>query len=246
MAGKGRGRRGIDRSPGGKTPPSAVRNAAVRVRGARRRKPSSTAWLSRQLNDPYVAEARRLGYRSRAAFKLIGLDDRFRLLLPGRLVVDLGCAPGGWTQVALERVGARGKIIGVDLAETSPIPGATILRADIHDPNVTAVIKAELGDMADIVLSDMAPSTTGHAATDHLRILALAEAAFSVATEVLRPGGIFVAKVFKGGAEGALLTELKQGFTELRHAKPPASRAQSSETYVIADGFCGRRQLSLD
>ena len=184
-------RRGVKRSA-----PLATRNAAVKVRGARRRKPSSTEWLSRQLNDPYVAEAQRLGYRSRAAFKLIVLDDRFRLLLPGRVVVDLGCAPGGWTQVAVERVGARGIVVGVDLAETAPIAGAKILRADVHDPATVTAIKAELGGLADVVLSDMAPATTGHAATDHLRIVALAETAFAVASEILRSGGIFVAKVF--------------------------------------------------
>jgi 23S rRNA (uridine2552-2'-O)-methyltransferase len=210
------------------------------VRSARRRKPSSSAWLSRQLNDPYVAEAQRLGYRSRSAFKLIELDDRFGLLSPGRRVVDLGCAPGGWTQVAVERVGApsrRGIVVGVDIAETQPIPGAAILRADIHEPAVSAVIKAKLGDLADVVLSDMAPSTTGHAATDHLRIVALAEAALLVAEQILKPGGAFVAKVFQGGAEGALLERLKQVFAQLRHAKPPASRAESAETYLIARGF---------
>jgi 23S rRNA (uridine2552-2'-O)-methyltransferase len=236
-----RGRRGPKRSG-----PPVTRNSAVRVHSARRRKPSSTEWLSRQLNDPYVAEAQRLGYRSRAAFKLIGLDDRFRLLLPGRRVVDLGCAPGGWTQVAVERVGARGAVVGMDLAETAPIAGATILRADIHDPAAAAAIKAELGGLADLVLSDMAPSTTGHAATDHLRIVALAEAAFFVAGQILKPGGAFVAKVFQGGAEGALLAQLKRSFAELRHAKPPASRAQSAETYVVAKGFRGRRLAAED
>lgn len=218
----------------------AGRTATVRVRSAGRRKPSSTEWLSRQLNDPYVAEARRLGYRSRAAFKLIELDDRFRLLLPGRRVVDLGCAPGGWTQVAVERVGAaagQGTVVGVDLGETAAIPGAAILRCDIHEPDVGAAITAALSGRADVVLSDIAPATTGHAATDHLRIVALAEAAFAVASEILKPGGSFVAKVFQGGAEGALLAELKDAFAELRHAKPPASRAESAETYVIAKGF---------
>jgi 23S rRNA (uridine2552-2'-O)-methyltransferase len=228
-----------DRGRHGRSGPPATRSAAVRVRTARRRKPSSTEWLSRQLNDPYVAEAQRLGYRSRAGFKLIELDDRFRLLLPGRRVVDLGCAPGGWTQVAVERVGARGAVVGIDLAETTPIAGATILRADVHDPNAVAAIKAELGGLADLVLSDMAPSATGHAATDHLRIVALAEAAFVVAGQILKPGGAFVAKVFQGGAEGTLLTQLRLDFAELRHAKPPASRAESPETYVIARGFRG-------
>jgi 23S rRNA (uridine2552-2'-O)-methyltransferase len=221
-----------------------ARQAAVRVRSSRRRKPSSTEWLTRQLNDPYVSEARRLGYRTRAAFKLIELDNRFRLLLPGRRVVDLGCAPGGWTQVAVERVrsrAGRGAVVGIDLAETAPVPGATILRGDIHDPAVSSAIKAALGSPADVVLSDMAPSTTGHAATDHLRIMTLAEAAFGVAEQLLGPGGAFVAKVFQGGAEGALLAQLKQAFREVRHAKPPASRTQSPETYVIAQGFRGRR-----
>jgi 23S rRNA (uridine2552-2'-O)-methyltransferase len=218
----------------------ATRNAAVRVRTAARRKPSSTEWLARQLNDPYVSEAQRLGYRSRAAFKLVELDDRFRLLKPGRRVVDLGCAPGGWTQVAVERTGAdigRGVVVGIDVAETAPIVGAVILHADIHDPAVAAVIKVQLGELADLVLSDMAPSTIGHAATDHLRMVALAEAAFAVASKLLRPGGAFVAKVFRGGAEGELLAELKRAFAEVRHAKPPASRAQSAESYVIAKGF---------
>jgi 23S rRNA (uridine2552-2'-O)-methyltransferase len=241
MAGEGgrsrdRGRRGPKRSC-----PPVTRNAAVRVRSARRRKPSSTEWLSRQLNDPYVAEARRLGYRSRAAFKLIELDDRFRLLLPGRRVVDLGCAPGGWTQVAVERVGDRGIVVGVDLAETAPIAGAKFLHADVHDPAAVAAIRSELGGLADVVLSDTAPSTTGHAATDHVRIVALAEAAFAVASEILKPGGAFVGKVFQGGAEGPLLAQLKRAFSELRHAKPPASRAQSAETYVVAKGFRSRQ-----
>ena len=241
MAGEGgrsrdRGRRGPKRSC-----PPVTRNAAVRVHSARRRKPSSTEWLSRQLNDPYVAEARRLGYRSRAAFKLIELDDRFRLLLPGRRVVDLGCAPGGWTQVAVERVGDRGIVVGVDLAETAPIAGAKFLHADVHDPAAVAAIRSELGGLADVVLSDMAPSTTGHAATDHVRIVALAEAAFAVASEILKPGGAFVGKVFQGGTEGPLLAQLKRAFSELRHAKPPASRAQSAETYVVAKGFRSRQ-----
>lgn len=221
--------------------PPGSRQPTVQVHSARRRKPSSTEWLSRQLNDPYVAEARRLGYRSRAAFKLIELDQRFRLLKPGQRVADLGCAPGGWMQVAVECVGGRGIVVGIDLVETAAIPGATILRADIHDPTVGAMIKAELGGPAELVLSDMAPAATGHAATDHLRIVALAEAAFAVASEILQPGGSFVAKVFQGGAEGQLLAALKLAFAEVRHAKPPASRAQSAETYVIAKGFRGRR-----
>ena len=208
----------------------------VKVHSARRRKPSSTRWLSRQLNDPYVAEARRLGYRSRAAFKLIELDKRFRLLRPGQRVVDLGCAPGGWTQVAVTRAG-RGRVIGIDLAETRPLSGATFLVGDIRDPTALEAISAALGGRADLVLSDMAPQATGHAATDHLRIVALAEDALDVAAQILEPGGVFVAKVFQGGAEGALLARLKRDFTQLRHAKPPASRAESAETYVVATGF---------
>src|SRR5438309_8264798 len=162
----GRDGRSRDRRRRGLGPPAA-RNAAVRVRSARRRKPSSTHWLSRQLNDPYVAEARRLGYRSRAAFKLIELDQRFRLLRPGQRVVDLGCAPGGWTQVAVARVGRHGIVVGIDLADTAPIPGATLLAGDIREPLTPAAIAAALGGPADVVLSDMAPAATGHAAPDH-------------------------------------------------------------------------------
>jgi 23S rRNA (uridine2552-2'-O)-methyltransferase len=213
------------------------RHLTVRVRTAGKRKPSSTQWLQRQLNDPYVAAARRHGYRSRAAFKLIELDDRFDLLRRGGRVVDLGCAPGGWTQVAAERLGRRGRIVGIDLAEVAPISGAVLLRADVTEPAALDAIKQALGGEADIVLSDMAPATTGHAPTDHLRIVVLAEVGFAIAREILRPGGIFVAKVFQGGAEGELLGLLKRCFSELRHAKPPASRAESSETYVIAKGF---------
>jgi 23S rRNA (uridine2552-2'-O)-methyltransferase len=211
----------------------------VRVKRARRRKPSSTEWLSRQLNDPYVAEAKRLGYRSRAAFKLIQLDQRFHLLATGKRIVDLGCAPGGWTQVAAARVGARGKIIGLDLNPTEPVPGATLLAGDFRDPATGEQIRAALGGPADLVLSDMAAPATGHAATDHLRIVALAEDAFTFAATILKPGGAFVAKVFQGGAEGALLAALKHAFTEVRHAKPAASRAESAETYVVAKGFRG-------
>ncbi len=212
------------------------RRLTVRVRTARRRRPSSTEWLQRQLNDPYVAEARRRGYRSRAAFKLIQLDRRFRLLAPGRRVVDLGCAPGGWTQVAVERAGP-GRVVGIDLAPTEPLPGAVLLQGDLRDPAAAAAVAAALGGPADLVLSDMAAPATGHAATDHLRVVALAEAAFAFAEQVLAPGGAFVAKVFQGGAEAALLAALKQGFAELRHAKPAASRAESAETYVVAKGF---------
>ena len=220
--------------------PPVGRLPAVKVRSARRRKPSSTRWLSRQLNDPYVAEARRLGYRSRAAFKLVELDQRFRLLRPGHRVVDLGCAPGGWTQVAVARVGQHGIVVGIDITVTAPLAGATLLSGDIRDPDALAAIRAALGGPADIVLSDMAPAATGHAATDHLRIVALAEDAFAVASQILKPGA-FVAKVFQGGAEGPLLAALKCDFVELRHAKPPASRSESAETYVVATGLRGAR-----
>jgi 23S rRNA (uridine2552-2'-O)-methyltransferase len=216
------------------------RPLAVRLRRSRGRKPSSAEWLKRQLNDPYVAAAHRQGYRSRAAFKLIELDERFRLLRRGARVVDLGCAPGGWTQVAVARAGPRGRVVGIDLGETAPVAGAEILRADVTDPAAAEAIKKALAGPADLVLSDMAPAATGHAATDHLRIVGLAEAAFALAEEILRPGGGFVAKVFQGGAEGELLLRLKRSFASLRHAKPPASRAESAEAYVVAQGFRGR------
>ena len=216
------------------------RQLTVRVRRARRRKPSSTEWLARQLNDPFVAAAQRLGYRSRAAFKLIQLDDRFHLLARGRRVVDLGCAPGGWTQVATERVGAAGRVVGIDLNPTDPVPGATVLTGDFRDPGAAGQIREAIGGPADLVLSDMAAPATGHAATDHLRIVALAEDAFAFAETILKPGGAFVAKVLQGGAEAGLLAALKRAFAEVRHAKPAASRAESAETYVVAKGFRSR------
>jgi 23S rRNA (uridine2552-2'-O)-methyltransferase len=218
---------------------SGSRPLAVRVRSARRRKSSSTEWLQRQLNDPYVAEAHRLGYRSRAAFKLIQLDERFHLLRPGMRIVDLGCAPGGWTQIAARRVGGQGRVIGIDLLPAEPIEGAELLTGDFREPETAARIREALGGPADLVLSDMAAPATGHAATDHLRIVALAEDAFAFADTILQPGGAFVAKVFQGGAEGELLAALKRAFAEVRHAKPAASRAESAETYVVAKGFRG-------
>ena len=232
-------RQGGHRGAGGG---DGARPLAVRVRSARRRKPSSTEWLNRQLNDPYVAEAHRLGYRSRAAFKLIQLDERFHLLRPGMRVVDLGCAPGGWTQIAAARVGAdkgKGAVVGIDLQPTDPVPGATLLAGDLRDPAAADHLRDALGSPADLVLSDMAAPATGHAATDHLRIVALAEDAFALAMTLLRPGGAFVAKVFQGGTEGTLLAELKRAFATVRHAKPAASRAESAETYVVATGFRG-------
>ncbi|HXP76628.1 MAG TPA: RlmE family RNA methyltransferase [Stellaceae bacterium] len=227
----------------GKKPASPPRMATERVKTAKRRKVSSTAWLARQLNDPYVHRARREGYRSRAAFKLIELDDRFGLLRPGARVVDLGAAPGGWTQVAVARVDApaRGRVIAIDLQPMAAIPGATVLELDFLLPEAPAALAAAMGGKADVVLSDMAAPATGHGATDHVRIVALAEAAFEFARGALAPGGAFVAKVYQGGAEGALLTALKRDFATVRHAKPPASRTESAEVYVVAQGFRGAR-----
>ena len=215
-------------------PGGGGRQLTVRVRRARRRKPSSTEWLNRQLNDPYVADARRQGYRSRAAFKLQQLDQRFHLLKRGARVVDLGCAPGGWSQVAAE-AGAR--VVGVDLSPTDPLPGAILIQGDFREAEIAAAAVSALGGPADLVLSDMAAPATGHAATDHLRVVALAEDAFAFAETVLRPGGAFVAKMFQGGTEAALLAALKRAFAEVRHAKPAASRAESAEAYVVAKGF---------
>ena len=221
------------------------RQPSVRVRRTRRRKASSTEWLTRQLNDPYVAAAKRQGYRSRAAFKLLQIDQRFRLLRRGMKVVDLGCAPGGWSQVAADCVGAGGRVVGVDLSEAAALPGVALLRGDFRDEAVVAQIRAALGGPADLVLSDMAAPATGHAATDHLRVVALAEDAFALAQTLLKPGGAFVAKVFQGGAAGALLAALKQAFAEVRHAKPAASRAESAETYVVAKGFRGAAERRI-
>jgi 23S rRNA (uridine2552-2'-O)-methyltransferase len=219
-----------------------------RVKTAAKRKPSSTRWLQRQLNDPYVHEARRQGYRSRAAFKLRELDDRFHLLRPGLKVVDLGAAPGGWTQVAVERVrpdgSKNGAVVGIDILEWDAIPGATVLTGDFLAEDSPDRLRAALGGQADIVLSDMAAPTTGHASTDHLRIIALVEAALDFAMTVLAPGGTFVAKVFQGGTEKTLLDRMKRSFATVRHAKPPASRAESAETYVVATGFRGENRNS--
>jgi 23S rRNA (uridine2552-2'-O)-methyltransferase len=213
---------------------------AERVKTARRRTPSSTRWLGRQLNDPYVRRARQEGYRSRAAYKLLELDRRFRLLRPGARVVDLGAAPGGWTQVAVAAVKspAHGCVVSLDIAAMAPLDGATVLTLDFMAPGAADALLAALGGRkADLVLSDMAAPATGHAATDHLRIVALAEAAYDFAREVLAPRGSFVAKVYQGGAEGDLLAALKRDFASVRHAKPPASRAESAELYVVAQGF---------
>ena len=211
----------------------------VRVKTARQRSLSSTLWLQRQLNDPYVAEAKRQGYRSRAAFKLIQLDDKFHVLAPGKRVVDLGCAPGGWCQIAAERIGRHGKLVGIDYLAMDAVPGAAVLQLDFLDPSAPDRLKAALDGPADVVLSDMAAPTTGHGPTDHLRVMALAETAYEFAAEVLSPGGSFIAKVFQGGTERGLLDRLKRDFTTIRHAKPAASRQDSAEVYVVATGFRG-------
>ena len=208
------------------------------MRTAKGRSVASQRWLSRQLNDPYVVAAKAQGWRSRAAFKLIELDERFHLLRPGMRVVDLGAAPGGWSQVAVKHGAAS--VVGVDLLPVDPIGGAVMLVGDFTDVEVQDRLMEMLGGKADLVLSDMAPNTTGHGATDHLRIVALAEAAVAFALEVLAEGGGFVAKVFQGGAERTVLEALKRHFASVRHAKPPASRKESSELYVVATGFRGR------
>jgi 23S rRNA (uridine2552-2'-O)-methyltransferase len=212
----------------------------VGLESGRRRKASSQRWLLRHLNDPYVQAAKREGYRSRAAFKLLELDARFRLFRPGAVVIDLGAAPGSWSEVAKRRGAER--VIALDLLPIAPIPGVEILQGDFSDDAVMETLRAALGGTAaHLVLSDMAPNTTGHAATDHLRIMHLVALAADFASRVLAPGGAFVAKVFQGGTEPALLAELKQRFTRVRHAKPQASRAESAELYVIAEGFRGTK-----
>ena len=211
----------------------------VRVKTAKGRTNASTRWLARQLNDPYVSAAKEAGYRSRAAFKLIEIDDKLRLLKPGLRVVDLGAAPGGWSQVAAQRVGAKGRVIAVDLCALDPIGGVEILEGDLHEQETAERLKAALSGPADLVLSDMAAPSTGHAATDHLRVIGLVEAALAFAQEVLAPGGGFLAKVLQGGTEAGLLATLKRDFTKVRHIKPPASRSDSAELYVAATGFRG-------
>lgn len=220
------------------------RSLKTRVKTARKRSLSSTLWLERQLNDPYVARAKREGYRSRAAYKLIEMDDRYHLFKPGGRIIDLGAAPGGWSQVAADRVKAKdgkGKVVGVDLLDMEPIPGVTFAVKDFNDDDAPEMIKAMLGGEADGVMSDMAANATGHKQTDHLRIVALAELAAEFAMDVLAPGGFFVAKVLQGGTEGQLLARLKRDFSVVRHVKPAASRADSAELYVLATGFRGRR-----
>jgi 23S rRNA (uridine2552-2'-O)-methyltransferase len=265
QAGKGAGGSGKrpKRGPGsgraGTSPASSfggARQMGQRVKTARSRTASSQRWLERQLNDPYVAAAKREGWRSRAAFKLIEIDDKHHVLKPGQVVVDLGAAPGGWSQVAAQRVKAgqsgagqgqvlpeagKGQVVAIDYLAFDPIPGVEIVQMDFMDDAAPDRLKALLKNgRADVVLSDMAAPTTGHKSTDHLRIMGLAEAALAFALEVLNPGGAFLCKVFQGGSERDLLNQLKQSFASVRHVKPPASRSDSAELYVLATGFRGR------
>lgn len=224
-------------------PGGGQRQLHVRVKSAKKRSTSSRAWLERQLNDPYVAASKRDGYRSRAAYKLREIDDKHHFLKPGAVVVDLGAAPGGWSQIAAERVKAiegKGQVIAIDYLDMEALPGVEFLKLDFNDDNAPSRLKSMLrAGGADVVLSDMAAPTTGHTGTDHLRIMALAELAAHFAAEVLKPGGVFLSKVFQGGTERELLDLLKRDFTSVKHVKPPASRADSAELYVLALGFRG-------
>jgi 23S rRNA (uridine2552-2'-O)-methyltransferase len=233
-------------SAGGGSGREGGRSLKQRVKTSKKRTTSSNRWLERQLNDPYVARAKREGWRSRAAFKLLEMDDKYKLLKPGQRVVDLGAAPGGWSQVAAQRVNslgekgkAAGSVVGIDLLDIDPIPGVTFTVMDFLDEDAPERLKAMMGGGADVVMSDMAANATGHKKTDHLRIVGLAELAIQFAREVLAPGGAFVAKVLQGGTESTLLADLKRDFTVVRHVKPAASRADSAELYVLATGFRG-------
>lgn len=225
------------------TPPAGKgsgRALKVRVKGGRGRSLSSKLWLERQLNDPYVARAKREGFRSRAAYKLAEIDDKYHFLKPGAKVVDLGAAPGGWSQVAAKRVGAeqsKGRVLAIDILEMEAIPGVEFLQLDFLDEKAPEVLRQLLGGPADVVLSDMAANATGHRQTDHLKIMALVELAADFAGEVLKPGGVFVAKVLQGGTESSLLAGLKRDFSSVKHVKPAASRADSAELYLVATGF---------
>ncbi|MBJ3761986.1 RlmE family RNA methyltransferase [Maribius pontilimi] len=231
----------------GNTSGRGARDLTVRVKTARGRRSSSTRWLQRQLNDPYVKRAQAEGYRGRAAFKIMELDDKYRFLVPGARVVDLGCAPGGWMQVAIPRVNALGekpgkavgRVLGIDLQEVEPLAGAEIHQMDFMDEGADERIRELAGGKVDVVMSDMAASSSGHKQTDHLRIIALCEAAAYLAFDMLDEGGTFVAKVLAGGAEGDLQKLLKQRFTKVFHMKPPSSRSDSSEKFVVAQGFRG-------
>ncbi len=212
----------------------------ARLKDEKRRTLSSRTWLERQIRDPYVARAKREGFRSRAAYKLAEIDDKYRLLKPGTRVVDLGAAPGGWSEIAARRVGADGRVLAIDILDMKPIGEVEFLKLDFLDATAPQRLKDLLGGKADLVLSDMAANATGHRQTDHLRIMALAEAAAHFAREVLAPGGSFLCKVLQGGTEAALLAELKRDFASVKHVKPPASRSDSAELYLLARGFRGR------
>jgi len=217
----------------------------VTVKSAGKRKLSSKLWLERQLNDPYVAQAKRDGWRSRAAYKLIEMDDKYRLLKPGQVVVDLGAAPGGWSQVAARKVGSlegKGKVVAIDLLEMPEIPGVTFTQLDFMDDRAPDMLREMIGGGADVVMSDMAANTTGHRKTDQLRIVGLVETSAAFAAEVLKPGGTFIAKVFQSGADAELLAQVKRDFATVRHVKPAASRQDSSERYLLATGFRGGRE----
>ncbi len=232
-----------------KTTPA--RSLKVKLKTARKRTPSSQRWLERQLNDPYVVRAKREGFRSRAAFKLLELDEKYKFLRPGQKIVDLGAAPGGWSQVAARKIGladeragkgaGSARIVGIDLLPIEPMPGAEFVQMDFLSEDAPERLVALLGGQADVVMSDMAANATGHKKTDHLRIMGLAEAGAQFAREILAPGGVYLAKVLRGGTEGALLADLKRDFATVRHVKPAASRADSAELYVLATGFRGRR-----
>jgi len=216
-----------------------ARDLHVRVKTAKGRRTSSTRWLQRQLNDPYVIAAQREGFRSRSAYKLQELDDRFHFLKPGARIIDLGAAPGGWTQISVERVGTAGKVVAADVSEMDPVAGAECLQLDVFAPDTIERLRELLGGDADVILSDMAAPSTGHQQTDHLRIMGLCEAALDVAIQLMTPGGAFVAKVLQGGTEQELLALLKRNFRSVRHAKPEASRKDSAEMYVVALDFKG-------
>lgn len=221
------------------------RELTVRVKTSRGRTASSQRWLERQLNDPYVARSKREGYRSRAAYKLIEIDDKHKILQPGMSVVDLGAAPGGWSQVAVDRVGSSDEkklVVAIDYLEMDELPGVILFKKDFLDEDAPALLEQALGGRADVVMSDMAAPTTGHQKTDHLRTIFLCEVAVDFAISVLKPGGHFLTKVFRGGAENTVLTQLKQHFTSVHHIKPPASRAGSVELFLLAKGFKGRKQ----
>ncbi len=213
----------------------------AKIKNRKDRTVSSKRWLERQLNDPYVHAAKTKGYRSRAAFKLVELDDKFHFLARGARILDLGAAPGGWSQIARERVGPKGEVVATDILEMEALDGVTFLHADLLDAATPKLLVAALGGPADVVLTDMAAPTTGHRPTDHLRTTALLEAALDMADDTLRPGGVFVGKAFQGGAAGALMQRLRKSFTAVKHVKPPASRAESVELYLVATGFRGAR-----